>query len=165
MPELHFPLNRCSITEISWWNLSLCSSLTSPRFSTKSPNENRAHKLLETCYIPYHDNDTADHSQLALSLLIDGCPGSYHKLSWMIRIWGPMKTSSLILAWLREGNFSARYANAEDSLSKAFTNYLNKPSLICNGCKKILSLFLSGLCMMLCFPCSISSPIGQSLRT
>ena len=31
---------------------------------------------------PYHDNDSADHSPLAYSLLNDGCPGSYGKLSW-----------------------------------------------------------------------------------
>ena len=85
--------------------------------------------------------------------------------STIFRIWGAMKTPPLNLVWLREGNFSARDTNAEDSLSKAFTNYLNKPSLICTGGKKILSLFTSGLCMMLCFPCSISSRIGQSLRT
>ena len=153
-------------------------------FPQKSPNESGAHELLETCYIAYHDNDSADHSQLAHNLLNDGCQGTYYKflndsktsfsfllrcvmkvsLSTIFQIWGPMKTP-LILAWLREGNFSARYTNAEDFLSKAFTNCLNKPSLICEGSKKILSFFTSGLYLMLCFPCSILSRIGQSLRT
>ena len=48
----------------------------------KSPNESGAHELLETCYIPYHENDAVDHSQLAHSLLNDVfLLGRYHKLS------------------------------------------------------------------------------------
>ena len=35
-------------------------------------------------------------------------------------------------------------------LVQGFTNCLNKPSLICKVSKTILSLFTSGLCMMLC---------------
>ena len=51
------------------------------RISAKNPNESEALGLLETCCIPYYDNDSEDHSQLAHSLLNDGCPGSYDKLS------------------------------------------------------------------------------------
>ena len=47
----------------------------------KNPNESGAHELLETCYIPYHENDAVDHSQLAHSLLNDVFPGTNHKLS------------------------------------------------------------------------------------
>ena len=47
----------------------------------KNPIESGGHELLETCCIPYHDNGSADHSQLAHSLLNDGWPGSYRKLS------------------------------------------------------------------------------------
>ena len=53
------------------------------RISAKNPNEIEAHGVLETCYIPYYDNDSEDHSQFAHSLLNDGCPGSYGKLFWM----------------------------------------------------------------------------------
>ena len=81
MPGFHFPLKRFFITEISWWNLSPYSSLKSPRFSAKNPNENGAHEGLETCYIPYHGDDAVDHSQLAQSHLNDVFPGSYHKRS------------------------------------------------------------------------------------
>ena len=55
--------------------------------------------------------------------------------STIFRIWGPIKIPSFILDLLRKGNVSARYANAKESLSKAFTNCLNKPTLICKGGK------------------------------
>ena len=68
--------------------------------------------------MPCHDNDSADHLQLAHSPLNDICPGSYHKRFLMIQgkllsflemcdegfikyiflSLGPMKRSSLILA-------------------------------------------------------------------
>ena len=47
----------------------------------KNPNESGAHEFLVTRYIPYHDNDRVDHSQLAHSLLNDVFPRSYHKPS------------------------------------------------------------------------------------
>ena len=47
----------------------------------KNPNENGAHELLEARFIPYHDNEAVDHSQLTHSLLNDVFPGSYRKLS------------------------------------------------------------------------------------
>ena len=47
----------------------------------KNLNESGAHELLETCYIPYHDSVTVDHSQLAHNLLNNVFPESYHKLS------------------------------------------------------------------------------------
>ena len=50
-------------------------------FWQKNSNESEAHEVLETRYISYYDNDSADHLQLAHSLLSVGCPGSYHKLS------------------------------------------------------------------------------------
>ena len=120
-------------------------------FITQSPRlESRAHELLEKCRIPYHDNDLADHSQLAHSILNDVAQKSITNfLEWLkgkLLVSLEMCDKSFIKynfsnLGTYEGNFlnfslaqdiifSARYANAEDSLSNAFTNCLNKPSLI-----------------------------------
>ena len=54
MTALHFPLYLCSITEMSWWKHSPCSSLTSPQFNgNKSRHENKkcifSHILHPSC--------------------------------------------------------------------------------------------------------------------
>ena len=66
------PWYHPSMTDISWWNLSPCSSLTLPRLGEKNPSGNAESAFLKTyelliahmlsaCYQPYqhivHDGD------------------------------------------------------------------------------------------------------------
>ena len=79
-------------------------------------------------------------------------------LSINFRISGPTKTPSFIFVSDRRGKQVRK--KLLESLSKALTNCLNKPNLICRGGKIILCVVTKGMLMTLCSPASVSSFLG-----
>ena len=149
--------------EMSWWYLSLCSLLNSPKFwGIKSRWESRKCNFSDMLHFI-----TWKHFNISLSIsikfsilwfprkLVHTDLKAFHaafsvslKVLWKSRscitshIYGTIKIPSFILASLSLGNLFLKYVKACPSLSKALTRIFVNASLMCRRGRCILRIHL-----------------------
>ena len=144
----------CSITEMSWWKRSPCSSLTPPQFNGKiSRCENKkcifsdilhsscSYESTRSCTSslkfvalkfprkPFENFSKYCHAAFSLSL-------STASNCWSLKsylIWGPINTPAFTFSQVSLENFPHKYVNAGPFTPKDFTKFFLSPNLICIG--------------------------------
>ena len=170
---LHLLWYLFSISAMSWWNLSPCSSLTAPKFSGKKSKwewgmwifsdmftsiSRKFCSIVFTRWLQFLD------FMFPKKLFITGftdsqvCPSRSVKFflksqsNISCRICGPWKTPSLILALLSLGNYLFKKRKPTTFLSIPLTKFFMMSSFTCKGDSKIFWGSTSGFWATFIFP-------------
>ena len=165
MASSHLPWFLFSITWISWWKLSPCSSLTSVKFGLKNLSENANSAFLLTSCIQscsmiavrlpqdLHNYRLYFFQQNPCTTSRNDCQASLSKLFILSSnslepricwIWGPVNIPPFIFDSDRFGNIACTCMIASLSDFNAFMNCFARPNFVWSVGNKIFSLWTRG---------------------